>query len=108
MGFWADLVSAARTELKPPASGFFVTTPNSPVQGVLVGDTLELRCSVGFAAQVIDKPQILEVLSRKAGALLGRPIRATVVDLTAKPQKNPRMEELLKFGRDHADVIRIK
>ena len=107
-GFWADLVSAARMELKPPASGFFVTTPNSPVQGTLVGDTLELRCSVGFAAQVIDKPQILEVLSRKAGALLGRPIRATVVDLTARPQKNPRMEELLKFGRDHADVIRIK
>ena len=107
-GFWADLVSAARTELKPPASGFFTTNPNAPVRGALVGDTLEVRCSVDFVAQIIDKPQILEVLSRKAGAMLGRPIRAKVVDLTAKPQKNPRMEELLKFSRDHADVINIK
>ena len=107
-GFWADLVSSARTELKPPASGFFTSNPNAPVRGVLVGDTLELRCSVDFAAQIIDKPHILEVLSRKAGAMLGRPIRAKVVDLTAKPQKNPRMEELLKFSRDHADVIKIK
>ena len=107
-GFWADLVSAARTELKPPASGFFTTNPNAPVRGALVGDTLEVRCSVDFVAQIIDKPQILEVLSRKAGAMLGRPVRAKVVDLTAKPQKNPRMEELLKFSRDHADVINIK
>ena len=107
-GFWADLVSAARPELKPPVSGFFVASPSSPVHGVLVGDTLEIRCANDFAAQVIDKPQILEVLSRKASAQLGRPIRAKVVDMTAKPQKNPRMEELLKFGRDHADVIKIK
>ena len=107
-GFWADLVSAARQELKPPVSGFFVASPSSPVHGVLVGDTLEIRCAIDFAAQVIDKPQILEVLSRKASAQLGRPIRAKVVDMTAKPQKNPRMEELLKFGRDHADVIKIK
>ena len=107
-GFWADLTSAVRTDLKPPVTGFFVTAPNSPVRGVLVGDMLELRCAVDFAAQVLDKPQILETVSRKASAILGRPIQAKVVDLTAKPQKNPRMEELLKFSRDHADVINIK
>ena len=107
-GFWADLTSAVRTDLKPPVTGFFVTASNSPVRGVLAGDTLELCCAVDFAAQVLDKPQILETVSRKASAILGRPIQAKVVDLTAKPQKNPRMEELLKFSRDHADVINIK
>ena len=73
-----------------------------------VGDTLELRCTNDFTAKTIDKPQILEILSRKAGALLGRPVRATVVDLSARPSANPRMEELLRFGREHSDVIKIK
>ena len=107
-GFWAELVAAARKELKPPVSGFFVATPNSPVQGAMVGDVLELRCTNDFTAQTIDKPHILEILSRKAGAQLGRPVQAKVVDLSAKPLKDPRMEQLLRFGRDHADVIKIK
>ena len=107
-GFWMELAAAARRELKPPASGFFVASPNSPLQGVLVGDRLELRCSNAFTAQTIDKAEILEVVSRKAGAQLGRPIRAVVVDLTAKPRNNPRMEQLLAFGREHSDVVKIK
>jgi len=107
-GFWAELVSAARKELRPPASGFFVATPNSPVQGVIVGNVLELRCTNDFTAQTIDKPQIMEVLARKAGALLGRPVRAKVVDMSAAPKSNARMEQLLRFGRDHSDVIKIK
>jgi len=108
MGFWSDLVAAARKELKPPASGFFVTAPNSPVQGALVGDRLELRCTNSFAAQTIDRPDIMEVVARKAGALLGRPVTAVVVDLTAKPRSNPRMEQLLQFGRAHSDIVKIK
>ena len=36
LGFWSDLVAAVRKELKPPVSGFFVVTPNAPVQGALV------------------------------------------------------------------------
>ena len=107
-GFWTELAAAARRELKPPASGFFAVSPNSPLQGVLVGDRLELRCSNAFTAQTIDKAEILEVVSRKAGAQLGRPIRAVVVDLTAKPRNNPRMEQLLAFGREHSDVVKIK
>ena len=107
-GFWSELVSAARKELRPPASGFFVASPNSPVQGAVVGNKLELRCTNTFAAQTIDKPEILEVLSRKASAQLGRSIRASVVDLSAKPQKNPRMDQLLQFGRAHSDIVKIR
>ena len=39
-GFWTDLMSASRKELKPPASGFFVAAQNSPLRGALKGDTL--------------------------------------------------------------------
>ena len=108
MGFWTDLVAAVRKELKPPAAGFFVASPNAPIQGVLVGDKLELRCSNNFTKETIDKPHVLEVVTRKASAMLGRPVRALVVDLSARAAGNPRMEQLMNFGRNHSDVVKIK
>ena len=108
VGFWPDLCGAIRKELGPPVSGFFAVSPNAPVQGALIGEKLELRCSVPFVAQTLDRPDILELVSRKAGAMLGRPIRAVVVDLNARPAGNPRMEQLMNFGRAHSDIVKIK
>ena len=107
-GFWLDLCGGVRKELKPPVTGFFAGTPNAPVQGVLTGSRLELQCTNAFTAQMLDKPEILEVVSRKAGAMLGRQTQAVVVDLSAKPKGNPRMEQLMQFGREHADIVKIK
>lgn len=106
-GFWVDMVSEIRTELKPPASGFFVTTPNAPVEGVLRDHTLELVCSAGFIVDVLNKPEILEMISRKASAKLGRPIRAVAVDRTKVKTKSKKMEQLLRFGQEHSDIIKI-
>ena len=108
IGFWSELVGSVRRELKPPAFGFFTTSPTAPVQGALVKDTLELRCSNKFIAETINKPDVLEVVGRKASAQLGRPIRVNVVDLSAKPAGNPKMQELLNFGRAHSDIVKIK
>ena len=107
-GFWTDLMTASRKELKPPASGFFVAAQNSPLRGALKGDVLELRCQNTFVADTVNRPAILEVVTRKASAMLGRPIRVNVVDMSAKPAGNPHMEKMLDFGRAHADVIKIK
>ena len=108
MGFWSDLCSGVRKELKPPISGFFAVSPNAPVQGALLGDKLELRCTNDFIAKMLDKPEILEVVSRKAGAMLNRPVRAAVVDMNARPAGNPRMDQLMNFGRAHSDIVKIK
>ena len=108
VGFWSDLCGAVRKELRPPISGFFAVSPNAPVQGSLAGDRLELRCGNDFIAKMLDRPDVLEVVSRKASAMLGRPIHAGVVDVTAKPAGNPRMEQLMNFGRAHSDIVKIK
>ena len=108
IGFWSELVGAVRKELNPPVSGFFVATPNAPVQGALLTDKLELRCSNDFTARMLDRPDILEIVSRKASAMLGRPIRVSVVDITARPQSSGRMEQLMNFGRAHSDIVKIK
>ncbi len=108
VGFWSELCGAVRKELKPPVSGFFVASEGSPLQGALAGDKLELRCGNEFVFTMLDKPQILEIVSRKASALLNRPIRAVLVDQNARPAGNPRMEQLMNFGRSHSDIVKIK
>ena len=108
VGFWSDLCDAIRKELKPPITGFFVATPNAPVRGAVVGDVLQLRCGNDFTAKMLDKPEVLEAVSRKASALLGRSMRAQVVDTSAKPRENPKMDQLMAFGRQHGDIVKIK
>ena len=108
VGFWTDLAAQIRKELKPPVFGFFAASPDAPVQGVLQGDTLNLVCNNTFTAEMINKPQILEMVARKASAKLGRPIRVAVSDRTAPTGKTEQMEQLLRFGRAHSDIINIK
>ncbi len=108
VGFWTDVATQVKKELKPPVSGFFAPTPNAPVKGVLRGDRLLLVCSNKFTAEIINKPEILELVSRKASAKLGRPIRAVASDQDEANIKSEQMERLLDFGRAHSDIVRIK
>ena len=106
-GFWMDVAAAVRKELKPPISGFFAPTSNAHVQGVLRGNQIVLECSNDFTLQLINKPDILSMVARKASAKLGRPVTAVAVDKSAKPSRNAQMERLLDFGRAHNDIIKI-
>lgn len=108
IGFWSELCGSVRKELKPPITGFFTATPNAPVQGVLTNGQLELRCANAFTAQMLDRAEVLEVVSRKAGVMLNRPIRTVVVDSSAKPASNPRLAQLMEFGQAHSDIVTIK
>ena len=108
VGFWPDLVAAIRQELRPPVSGFFAATPNAPVQGVLMGSIVELRCANAFTYEMINKPELLDLAARKASVILGRTVTATAVDQSARPANSPRMEQLMNFGKAHSDIVKIK
>ena len=108
VGFWSDLVASVRQELRPPASGFFVNTPNAPIRGELRGDKVVLMCTNTFTMEMVNKPEILQIVARKAAAILGKQVKAEAVDLSAAPANSNKMEQLLNFGRNHADVIKIK
>ena len=69
---------------------------------------LELRCTNNFTMEVVNKPEILAMIGQKASTKLGRPVRVIAVDKNAKPSTNKKLEELLSFGRSHADVITIR
>jgi DNA polymerase-3 subunit gamma/tau len=108
VGFWTDLAAEIRRELKPPVSGFFAPTSNAPIQCVLQDDKLVLVCANTFTMEIINKPEILSLVSRKASAKLGRNIQASAADRSARNMNSAQMERLLQFGRDHSDIIKIK
>ena len=108
VGFWTDLVSAIRQELQPPVSGFFTTSVNAPVTGRIQAGQLLLCCANAFTMEMINKPEILALVSRKAAAIFGKNIPVKVIDSTVKPEISQRMEQLMSFGREHSDIVRIK
>ena len=108
VGFWTDLVAAVRKELRPPTSGFFVTTPNAPVKGAVRGDSVVLYFANEFTMNMVNKPEVLQIIARKAAALLGRNVTIQVVDQSAQPQNSEKMGQLLQFGKAHSDIITIK
>ena len=107
-GFWTELVAAIRQELRPPVSGFFVTTSNAPVQCALTDNQVVLRCNNKFTLEMVSKPEILALVSRKASAILGRTVTAKAVDQSEKPKNNAQMERLMRFSREHSDIVNIK
>ena len=107
VGFWTDFVDSLKMELQQPVRGFFRNNMDGAVQGTVSGDLLTLKCKDKFTMEMVDKPNVTEVVARKAAAQLGRPIRVKVVDASAKPD-NKNMEQLLNFGREHSNIVRIK
>lgn len=108
MGFWPDLVVQLQQELRPPIRGFFSASPQSPVEGRVRGNQVVLLCSNSFAVEMINKPELMDLVAKKASAMLGRCMTAKAVDRQARPEKNEQMERLLAFGREHADIVTIK
>ena len=108
IGFWTELVAAVRQELGPPISGFFVTTPSAPVQGVLRDGRIILKCTNSFTLEMVNKPEVLSLVGRKASSILNRPVSAAAEDVSVSGRSNPRMEQLMDFGRTHSNVINIK
>ena len=108
VGFWADLGAAIREELPPSYRGFFSFTPDASVKGVLRENKVILQCSDVFTYGTLTRPDIMQVVTRKVNARLGPNFRVEVVDITAAPAPNEKMNQLLSFGRAHADVINIK
>ena len=108
VGFWTDLAEAVRKELKPPVVGFFSASSNAPVKGILEKDRLVLVCANPFAKDIVNKPEVLNLVARKASAKLGGNVRVVITDETARNENNEGMEKLLRFGREHSDIITIK
>ncbi|MBE6926853.1 MAG: DNA polymerase III subunit gamma/tau [Ruminococcaceae bacterium] len=107
VGFWTEVATQIRQELTAPAvRGYFAPNPNAAVQGVLVGDRLELRCDNAFVLGFVNKPEILLLAARKASSVLGYPVQAVAVDKNSAA--TDAMEHFMKLSQQHPDCIHIK
>ena len=107
-GFWVDVAAEIRREINPALSGFFATSQNAPVRGLLSGDKLVLSCANSFIVEIVNKPDVLELVGRKASAKIGRRLQLVVTDQTVPHGRNNNMEKLLDFGRAHSDIVNIR
>ena len=106
-GFWPDLVNALRAEFQPPVRGFFAV--NGPVTPLLKGDTLQLLAASEMVKQMISGANVLQTVSQKASALLGRPVRTEVVLQSAQFENgHDRMEDLIARGSKLGDKFTLK
>ena len=105
--FWPDLVQSLRAELSVRERGFFA--PNGPVHPVLKDNTLTLAADTEFVLNIIRKPEVQELVQKKATAALGRPVavRFALKGQIAENGKDP-MDALVAFGGQHNDIFTIK
>ena len=107
IGFWVDLATQMRMEIPPAVRGFLDPT-GKLMNAVVRGDRVGLICANDHVMNMVDKPAVREVAQRKASAILGRPITVKVVNREAERSKSAQMEQLMAFGREHSDIIKIK
>ena len=107
VGFWTDVVNAVRKEISPVLLGFFELKPDAPIRGVLQDSRLILQCTNDYTLKMINKPEVLELVSRKASAILKRPVSAIATDQARQEESGGPMEQLLNFGRAHGDIVTI-
>jgi len=104
-GFWPKLVERVRTVLKPPVLGMFVVSDGAPVKGALDGDVLTLE-AMPFAIAQINKPPVLQAVGECAAAILGRPVKVTVIGPGQKKQANNEgFARLIQFGEQHPEFV---
>ena len=106
-GFWVDIVTQSKKELPPWYLGYFSTTPDSAVQGVMRGGKLVLLCDA-FVLEEINKPKVLEIFARKASAKLGTQIQAVAMLKKSADTSAKQFESLMDFSRGNPNVIHIK
>ena len=108
VGFWSDVTAAVKKELSPSMCGFFGTTDNAPVHGIVMGDKLYLVCVNNFVMEIINKPEVMNIVARKAAAVAGKPLRMVITDSTRSVEKACNLDALLDFAREHSSIISIK
>lgn len=107
-GQWVDIVTQAKKELPPWLLGYFGTTPDSSVVGVIKNGKLVLLCNSQYVLDTVNKPEVLEIFARKTSVKMGAPIQAVAMLKTSANTSSAQFEKLMDFGRGNPDIIHIK
>lgn len=104
-GFWTELCESLQAELQPPAKGFFGRDNKLTVSKH--GNRLVIY-AVPFQKNIIGKPEILQIVSRKASALLHEKVTATVQSDQGFPGGADKLDEILSWKDAMGDRMTIQ
>ena len=107
-GFWAELIAKAGPELPAPTRGMFTVGERQMIHPQLKQDVLLLAANNEWIKKQIDVPVIRSVLQEKASVLLRRQVTVRVASKQEIDGQIDRLNELLRFGKAHSNVITIK
>ncbi len=109
MGFWPDLAERIRRRVPPPIGGFFSLREGCPVRAYVRENRVGIICQTSDVAKILEQSGIPAIASEEASAMLGRSMRAVIVDKTqVKKEPNSGIQQLINFGKQHPDTVRIK
>lgn len=105
-GFWPDFSEKLKARIPNRVKGFIPGT----VQPVIEGSVLTLAAEGGFVKKMLDVPEVLEPAAEIASAMLGKPIRVRCAEKNKLSPAGGKdlMNELVKFGQNHENIISIK
>ncbi len=107
-GFWMELAERVRRRSTQPVTGFFSLQERRPVNAVVRGDRVGVICSATHIAKFLEDQGTAAIVAEEASAILGRPVRAVIVDKEQFKRDNAAMQQLIRFGEEHSDIITIK
>ena len=105
-GFWPDFSAKLKARIPNKSKGFIPGT----VEPVIEGSVLTLAAEGGFVKKMLDIPEVLEPAAEIASAMLGKPMRVRCVEKNKLSGHNGKdlMNDLVKFGQKHENIISIK
>ena len=106
VSFWADLTDSVR-KWRPSLGGYFNTNEANLLVPALRGDLLDLIAASDMVKSIVDKEEIRDFVTQRAGALLHRPIRVRVVVRGARRGEDDPMNRLISIGREHPELFHV-
>ncbi len=91
--FWPALVPGLKPLLSPAVWAFVSNA--AMADGRLSGSTLTIEAKASVTKAMIDKPEVLDVISKAAESRLGRPVTVTI---EAPPPRAGSLDDLLAMG----------
>ncbi len=105
-GFWPDFAAQLKAQVPNKSKGFIPGT----IQPVIEDNLLTLVAESKFVKSMIDLPEVLGPAAQIATAMLGRPMRAKCTERSkgGAPGGKDLLNDLVKFGQQHDNIIKIK
>lgn len=105
-GDWDDVSQQIAKEVQPQWSSIFAD--KQLIKGYFRGPQLFLVCNNTYIKETLHKPEVNELITRKASAQKGKPIKVVVTDDASAISRAGDMEQFLRFGQEFPGIVNFK